>query len=100
MSRALRAQEGGGRKFVAYALDYSCPNPGDVPFDDLIPMAADDKGATRIHGGEEGVTVLKTVLEVLEGFVEFVEKPLQLSPLWLDRRKGQLWSAWTTYLWE
>jgi hypothetical protein len=39
-------------------------------------MGADDEGAARVDGGEEGVAVLQAVLEVLEGLLELVEEPL------------------------
>lgn len=94
ISRAL--DSGGGeerRRAVAYALDYSCPDARDVPLDDLVPVRADDEGATWVDRGEEGVAVLQAVLEVLEGLVELVEEPFKLSALWRDRGLGQLWSA-------
>lgn len=63
-------------------------------------MGADNKGAARVDGREEGVAVFEAVLEVLEGLVEFVEEPFQLSALWRGCRRGQPWSAWARDLWE
>lgn len=35
----------------SYAFDYPCPDPRDVALDDLVPMSADDEGATGVDRG-------------------------------------------------
>lgn len=59
----------------SYAFDYPCPDPRDVALDDLVPMSADDEGATGVDGGQKCIAVFEPTLEVLEGLMQLVQEP-------------------------
>lgn len=72
-SSNCQAQQQGVRG--SYAFDYSCADSCDVALDDLVPMSADDEGATGVDRGEQGVAVFEATLEVLEGLMQLVQEP-------------------------
>ena len=52
-----------------------------MALDDLIPWSADDEGATGVDRCKKSVAVFEAALEALEGLMQLVQEPFQLSPL-------------------
>lgn len=67
-----------------------------MALDDLIPGSANDEGATGIDRSKKRVAIFQAALEVLEGLVQLVQEPFQLSSL--DGGRCQ-WSG-ARELWE
>lgn len=76
-----------------------------MALDDLIPGSADDEGATGIDRSKKSVAVFEAALEVLEGLMQLIQEPFQLSSLdgggcqWSGARElGQEHPAITNWL--
>jgi len=79
----------GAQAQVDGALYYARADAGYGALDYLVARRAEDEGAARVDGGEEGVAVFEAVLEVYEGFAQLGEEPVKLPFLRSGRGGGQ-----------
>ena len=57
------------------ALDNSGPNAGNRSFDLLVAMGAHDERAARVSGRQQGVTVVKAMLELSADLNSLAKNP-------------------------